>query len=283
MLAPTAFHRLSHPEGELATVEGANRAGVGLVLSSFSTVSVEEIAAAARHPMWFQLYVQKDKGLTRQMLERAQQAGCRAVCITVDTPVLGVRHRESRGQFALPPDFKLPNLNLGSVSHRPVRSAIYSELLNPQLSWKDVEWLCSISRIPVLLKGVLNPEDAARAVGTGVAGLIISNHGARNLDTVPSTAQALPKVAERVQGKMPLLVDGGIRRGTDVLKALALGAQAVLIGRPYIYALAFAGPAGVERVIEILRTELLMAMALTGCTSVPAVGRQVLWDSISQK
>lgn len=278
MLAPTAFHRLCHPEGELATVAGANRAGVGLALSSFSTVSVEEVAAAAKHPVWFQLYVQKDKGLTQQMLERAQQAGCRAVCITVDTPVLGVRHRESRSQFALPADFKLPNLNLGSVSHRPVRSAIYSELLNPQLTWKDIEWLCSIARIPVLLKGVLNPEDAARAVGTGVAGLIISNHGARNLDTVPSTAQALPRVAERVGGKLPLLVDGGIRRGTDVLKALAYGAKAVLIGRPYLYALAFAGAAGVERVVEILRTELLMAMALTGCTSIPAVGSQVLWE-----
>jgi len=281
MLAPAAFHRLCCAEGELATVEGANQEGAGLVLSSFSTVAVEEVAAAARQPLWFQLYTQKDKTLTQEMVRRAEAAGCKALCVTVDTPILGARHRESRTQFNLPADFKLPNLNLGSVSHRPVRSAIYSELLNPALTWKDIEWLCSIAKVPVVLKGVLNPEDASLAVNSGASAIIVSNHGARNLDTVPSTAEALPLVIKKVQGKLPVLVDGGIRRGTDVLKALALGAKAVLIGRPYLYALAYAGAEGVARVIELLRTELLMAMALTGRTAISQIDRSVLWDTVS--
>jgi len=280
LLAPAAFHRLCHPEGELETVAGANLAGAGIVLSSFSTVAVEQITAIARQPVWFQLYFQEDKRLTEEMVRRAEAAGCKALCVTVDTPVLGARHRESRTPFILPPDFKLPNLNLGSISHRPKRSAIYSELLNARLNWKDIEWLSSTARIPVILKGVLNPEDGAHAAENGVAGLIVSNHGARNLDTLPSTAEALPRVADRVQGKIPLLVDGGIRRGTDVLKALALGAKAVLIGRPYLYALAYAGAAGVVRAIEILRLEFMMAMALTGRTTIAEIDRSVLWGAI---
>ena len=279
LLAPAAFHRLCCAEGELATVQGANQAGASMVLSSFSTVAVEEITGAARRPVWFQLYFQEDRGLTRAIVQRAEAAGCKALCVTVDTPVLGARHREARTRFELPMDFRLPNLNLGAISHRPPRSAIYSELLNAKLNWKDVEWLCSVSKLPILLKGVLNPEDAAIATGAGVSGLIVSNHGARNLDTLPSTAEALPRVAERVNGKLTVLVDGGIRRGTDVLKAIALGANAVLIGRPYLYALAIAGAAGVARVIEILRTELMMAMALTGRTAIKQIDRSVLWNS----
>jgi 4-hydroxymandelate oxidase len=279
LLAPAAFHRLCHREAELATVAGANQAGTGMVLSSFATEAVETITAAAKHSVWFQLYMQPDKGLTREMVQRAESAGCRALCVTVDTPVLGARHRESRSHFQLPKDFKLPNLKLGPVSHRPLRGSIYSELLNPGLTWKDIEWLRSIATVPVLLKGVLNPEDALCAVDAGADGLIVSNHGARNLDTLPSTAEALPRVAEKIQGRLPLLVDGGIRRGTDVLKALAMGAKGVLIGRPYLYGLAIAGAAGVARVIEILRTELTMAMALTGRTSIAEIDRSVLWDN----
>src|SRR5215471_1125978 len=278
LLAPAAFHRLCHAEGELATIAGANEAGASVVLSSFSTVAVEEVTAAAKHPVWFQLYFQEDRGLTAEMVQRAEAAGCKALCLTVDTPVLGARHREARTRFELPADCKLPNLNLGAISHRPPRSAIYSQLLNAKLNWKDIEWLCSVSKLPILLKGVLNPEDAVLAMDTGVAALIVSNHGARNLDTLPSTAEALPRVVERVKDKLPVLVDGGIRRGTDVLKAIALGAKAVLIGRPYLYALAFAGAAGVARAIEILRTELMMAMALTGQTRVAEIDRSVLWD-----
>jgi 4-hydroxymandelate oxidase len=277
LLAPTAFHRLCHPEGELATVTGANHAGVGMVLSSLSTTSVEEIGGASQHPLWFQLYAQEDRGLTKEMVQRARTAGCKAVCITVDTPILGARHRESRARFRLPDDFKLPNLNLGSVTHRPVRGAIYSDLLNPRLVWEDIEWISSAAAVPVLLKGVMNPDDALRAADSGVAGLIISNHGGRNLDTAPSTAEALPRIAEKLNGRLPLLVDGGIRRGTDILKAIALGANAVMIGRPYLYALSVAGAEGVARVVEILRTELMMAMALTGRKSIAEIDRTVLF------
>jgi 4-hydroxymandelate oxidase len=278
LLAPAAFHRLCCEEGELATIEGANRAGASMVLSSFSTASVEEVTAAAKHPVWFQLYFQEDHGLTQEMVRRAEAAGCKALCVTVDTPVLGARHREARAQFELPKHFKLPNLNLGAISHRPAFNGIYSELLNPGLSWKDIEWLVSVTTLPIILKGVLNPEDAEIAVGAGVSALIVSNHGARNLDTLPSTAQALPRVAERIQGRIPILVDGGIRRGTDVVKAIALGAKAVLIGRPYLYALAVAGAAGVARAIEMLRTELLMAMALTGRTAIGQIDSTILWN-----
>ena len=278
MLAPAAFHRLCHPEAELATVAGANQARTSLVLSSYSTEAVESVTAAAQQPVWFQLYTQSDRELTRDMVQRAEAAGCKALCVTVDTPVLGARHRESRSQFKLPADFRLPNLNLGAVSHRPPRGAIYSELLNPRLTWKDIERLRSIAKTPVLLKGIMNPEDALRAADSGVAGLMISNHGARNLDTLPSTCEALPRIAEKLQGRLPIIVDGGIRRGTDVLKAIALGARAVMIGRPYLYGLALAGSAGVARVVEILKTELQMAMALTGRTSIAQIDRSVLWD-----
>lgn len=277
MLAPAAFHRLCHAEGELATAAGANQGGAGMVLSSFSTVSVEEIGAALEQPLWFQLYAQEDRSLTQEMIQRAHAAGCKAVCLTVDTPVLGARHREVRTRFQLPADFKLPNLKLGPISHRPVRGAIYSDLLNPRLNWKDVEWIASVADVPVLLKGVMNPEDALRAADSGVAGLIISNHGGRNLDTLPSTAEALPRIAEKLGGRLPLLVDGGIRRGTDVLKAIALGAQAVLVGRPYLYALSIAGAEGVARVLEILRTEFMMAMALTGRRSIAEIDKTVLF------
>jgi 4-hydroxymandelate oxidase len=278
LLAPAAFHRLCHPEAELATVAGANHAKAVMVLSSLSTEAVETVTAAAKYPVWFQLYTQMDRELTREMVQRAEAAGCRALCVTVDTPVLGARHRESRSHFKLPADFTLPNLNLGAVSHRPPPGAIYSVLLNPQLTWKDIEWLRSIAKVPVLLKGVMNPDDALHAANSGVDGLIVSNHGARNLDTLPSTAEALPRIAEKIQGKIPLLVDGGIRRGTDVLKALALGASAVLVGRPYLYALAAAGAVGVARVLEILKTELEMAMALTGRTAIKQIDRSVLWE-----
>ncbi len=277
MLAPTAFHRLCHQEAELATVAGANLAQAGMVMSSFGNEPIEKLAAMATQPIWFQLYM-VSREIVSEMVERAQNGGCKAFCVTVDTPVLGARHREVRTAFQLPEDCTLPNLNFGALTHRPTRGAIYSDLLNPKLTWKDIEWLCSFSKVPVLLKGVLNPDDAVRAANSGVAGIIVSNHGARNLDTLPSTAQALPRIAQKLQGRIPILVDGGIRRGTDVLKALALGANGVLVGRPYLYALSIAGSAGVARVLEILKVELQMAMALTGKTKISEIDRSVLWD-----
>ncbi len=284
LLAPTAEQELTHPEGELATARGANAAETSFVLSSFSTKSIEDVAAVAKLPFWFQLYAQSDHEFTRHLVERAQAAGAKALCLTVDTPVAGARNREERIHFALPPGLTLPNLSgykaLGadnSGAHRPTGRDIFSKTLDAALSWKDVEWLRSFAKIPLLLKGVLNPDDAERAVQAGVAGLIVSNHGGRNLDTVPATIDALPLVAERVAGRIPVLCDGGIRRGTDVLKALALGANAVLIGRPYVYGLAVGGEAGVAKVLTILQREFQQAMALTGRTKVSEIDKSVIW------
>lgn len=282
LLAPAAYHRLVHPGGEIATARGAGAAGAVLVVSTLSTTAVEEIAAAATAPLWFQLYAQRDRGFTRELIARAEAGGCRVLCVTVDTPVLGARNRESRAKFAMPPGLAFSNLEglpaaAGGPTHRPAENEIYSTLLTPDLTWKDIEWFLSFAKVPVVLKGILNPEDAERAADSGVAGLIVSNHGGRNLDTVPATADVLPRVTERIAGRMPVLVDGGIRRGTDVLKALALGASAVLIGRPYLYGLAVAGAEGVARVVNILRSEFEMAMALAGRPTIASIDRSVLW------
>lgn len=275
LLAPAAFHRLWHKDGELATIDGANRAGVTMVTSTYATQSAADLCRVAARPVWFQLYTQPDRALTRAIVEKAEAAGCKAIAVTVDTPVLGVRNREARSDFGLPPGIALPNLPPLSAGASPFNG--YG-LTNPTLTWDDIGWLCSIAKTPVWLKGVMNPDDAMRAAQTGVAGLIVSNHGARNLDTLPSTAEALPRIAETLQGKLPLLVDGGIRRGTDVLKAIALGAKAVLIGRPYLHGLAISGAEGVARVVEILREELKAVMALTGRRSIAEIDRSVLWN-----
>ena len=280
LLAPTAYQKLFHPEGELATARGAGEAGATLVASTFSTVTIEEVAAAARAPLWFQLYVQPDRGFTRELVQRVEAAGCEALVVTVDTPVLGPRYRELRAKFHLPPGLERANLRglaTAGGAHRPTEESIYSATLDPTLTWKDIAWLRSLSRLPILLKGVQHPDDAALAAESGVAGLIVSNHGARNLDTGPATIEALPRVAEKLGGRMPLLVDGGIRRGTDILKALGLGASAVLIGRPYLHGLAVGGAPGVARIVTILRRELESAMALCGRTSIAAIDSSVLW------
>jgi 4-hydroxymandelate oxidase len=278
LLAPAAGQTLVHPEGELATVRGAGAASISMVLSSFSSKSVEEVAAAATTPLWFQLYAQADHGFTRELVQRVEASGYRALCLTVDTPVTGARNRETRANVRLP---LMPNLEgFNGVIHGQQTGSLkmYNSMLDASLSWKDVEWLSSFAKIPLLVKGVLNPDDADRAVKSGVAGIMVSNHGGRNLDTLPATIDALPRVAERVAGRVPVLVDGGIRRGTDVLKALALGASAALIGRPYLYGLGAAGEAGVTEVIRVLQRELQMAMALTGKPRVCEVDRSVIWS-----
>lgn len=281
LLAPTAYHKLVHREGELATARGAGTARALMIVSSFATTRIEDVARAASGPLWFQLYVQPDRGFTRALVERAEAAGCTALCLTSDTPVLGARNRETRIEFKLPPGMTRANLEgIGTGAggaHRPPEGQIYSAVLEPRLTWKDVEWLRGFAKVPVLLKGIMDPDDAKQAVAAGVSGLIVSNHGARNLDTGPATITALPRVAEVVGGRIPVIVDGGIRRGTDVLKALAFGASAVAIGRPYLYGLAVNGSVGVARVMEILRTELEMAMALTGRTTIAGIDRSVLW------
>ena len=223
LLSPTGAQGFIYPNGELAVARGAGAAQATLVISSSASMRVEEVAKAATGVVWFQLYVQKDRGFTRDLVQRAEAAGCRALCVTVDSPTHGARNREERARVELP-ERALPNLK-------------GKDYLDPTLTWKDIDWLRSFAKTPVLLKGILNPDDAAIAVKTGVSGILVSNHGGRNLDTVPATIDALPLIAEQVAGQIPVIVDGGVRRGTDVLKALALGATAVGIGRPYLYGL----------------------------------------------
>jgi 4-hydroxymandelate oxidase len=280
LVAPTAYLRLVHPDGELATVRGANAAGAAMVVSTQSNTPLEEVAAAATVPLWFQLYVQPDRDFTRSLVLRAEAAGYQALVLTVDAPVLGIRNREDRIKFTLPDGLERANLRglaAAKGSQRPTGYGIYSGALDPGVTWKDVDWLRSLTRMPVLLKGVIDGEDAARAVNAGVSGIIVSNHGGRTLDTLPPTIEVLPEIVAKVAGRVPVLVDGGIRRGTDVLKALGLGATAVLIGRPSVYGLAVAGADGVAHVINILRRELESAMALTGRTSIAAIDGSVIW------
>lgn len=258
LLAPGAYQKLLHREGELATARGAANAEAVFVVSSNATVSIEDIAKVARSPLWLQLYAQTNPGRNKAIIERAQAAGCKALVVTVDTPAIGPRNREQRGGFSLPKGMKLP-MNPQNENERKIRSH-----QRVSLTWKDIENFRALSRIPVLLKGILHPDDADLAVQRGADGILVSNHGGRNLDTAPSTLDALPAIVDKIGGRVPVLVDGGIRRGTDVIKAMALGAAAVLIGRPYLYGLAVGGAEGVADVVRILRTELEMAMALCG-------------------
>lgn len=259
LLAPIAAHTLAHRDGEVATARGARLSGAGMVLSTYTSVAIETVAAEAPPLLWFQLYVQ-ERTFSEVLIRRAAAAGCTAICVTIDTPVGGVRYRQERAGFTFPPD--LPYITTTVIEH--------------PLTWKDLAWIKAASSLPVLLKGVLHPDDAERAIESGAAGIMVSNHGGRNLDTAPATIDALPAVVDRVRGRIPVLVDGGIRRGTDVLKALAYGANAVMIGRPYVHGLAVAGPEGVAAVVGILRRELELAMALTGKRTIKDIDRSVL-------
>lgn len=272
LLAPTAFHRAVHPEGEVATARGAGAAGAAFVVSTSTNTRIEEIARAATQPLWFQMYVQRDREFTKALVQQVEAAGVRALCVTVDQPVLGARNRLQRANFKLPPGVETPYLNDINTGQRKLLSGNHDNI-----TWKDIEWLRSIARVPVLLKGILHPDDAETAIRAGVAGIMVSNHGARNLDTAVATIDALPLVAEKVAGRVPVLMDGGIRRGTDVLKALAFGASAVLIGRSYLYGLGVAGAEGVTRVVNILRNEFEMALALTGRPTLKNIDRSVIW------
>lgn len=278
LLAPVAYQKLAHPEGELATSLGAAAMGAGFVVSTQASVALEEVAAQPGARLWFQLYVNPDRGFTGELVRRAEAAGYRALVITVDAPV-SLRNREQRAGFRLPPGVEAVNLR-GQPTPPPPKDErdALRVLLAGAAGWADIAWLRSFTSLPILLKGIMTADDAERAIAHGADGVIVSNHGGRVLDTLPATIEALPAIAGRVGGRVPLLVDGGIRRGTDVVKALALGASAVLVGRPYVYALAVGGAVGVAHALKILRTELEVAMVLTGCASLAAIDRRVLWE-----
>jgi 4-hydroxymandelate oxidase len=266
LAAPVAYHGMAHPDGECATAAGVGRAGTVFVASINSNRTMEEIAAVDAGPRWLQLYLSADFELRKSLVRRAEDAGFGALVLTVDRPRFGNRERDKRNGFKLPPHLKAANF--GDATRDLAALAV--------TTWADLEWLVSATSLPVLVKGVLTGEDAAIAVEYGVAGVMVSNHGGRQLDGSLAGIEALPDVVEAVAGRCEVYCDGGIRRGTDVVKALALGARAVLVGRPTVWGLAVAGADGVARVLDLLHTELLLAMALSGRTSVADIDRSLV-------
>jgi 4-hydroxymandelate oxidase len=265
-VAPTAYHRLAHPDGELATSAAVAETGSLLVVSMAATVPVEEVTAPNR---WFQVYLQPDLGFTQHVVQRAEKAGCSAIVVSVDAPVSGRLERDLRNGFT-PDGLQCENLR------DPVSGEIRPIEYEPRVGWEQLDWLRTATSLPIVLKGVLHPEDARLAAGLGIDALIVSNHGGRQLDTVPATIDALPAVVDAVGGKVPVLMDGGVRRGTDVVKALALGASAVGLGRPVLWGLSAAGQEGAVRVLEMIRAELAAAMTLCGYGSPEQLPRDLV-------
>lgn len=282
LLAPVAYLKLAHPHGEMAAILGATATEAGFIVSTHASVELEQIAAEANPKrLWFQLYVQPDRAFTARLVQRAEAAGYSALVVTLDAPVNGNRNREQRARFALPPGVEA--INTRGIPPLPAYrggrgSPLCGGILEDALRWEELGWLRSLTKLPILIKGIMDPEDAVRAIDAGVDGIVVSNHGGRTLDTLPAAIEALPIIAAQVKRRVPILFDSGIRRGTDILKALALGASAVLVGRPYVYGLAAAGASGVAHVVNILRAELEVAMALTGCRNLPAIDRNVIWN-----
>lgn len=278
MVAPVGYQKLFHPDGERAVAMAAGAMDAPMIVSTVSTTAIEDIAAVADGaPLLLQLYWQKDRGAIRALIERAEAAGCRAIVPTADAPLNGVRNVEQRAGFHLP-----PGLTPAMYQHRPQPAPtgghpIFDGLLTGALGWRDIEWLIGATRLPIILKGVLSPADALRAADIGCSAVVISNHGGRTVDTLAASIDALPAIADAVGDRMPLLLDGGVRRGTDVLKALALGAKAVLVGRALMFALAAAGPLGVAHALKVLVEELAVAMAITGCATISQINRDVIF------
>jgi 4-hydroxymandelate oxidase len=287
VIAPTAFQALAHSQGELATAAAAKKLNTIMTLSTLSNHDIEEVAKAGNH-LWYQLYVYKDRAITKDLVARAKANNYKALVVTVDSPVLGRRERDIRNQFTLPPGlraanlekFALGNINKNKNDNQDSDLASYiASLYDTSLTWKDLEWIISLTKLPVLVKGVLRGDDAIKAVAAGAKGIIVSNHGGRQLDTTISTIEALPGIIAALEkgkssnshSEVEVLLDGGIRRGTDILKALAMGAKAVMIGRPVLWGLALSGQSGVEAVLNLLKSEFDLAMALSGCGNLTAI------------
>jgi 4-hydroxymandelate oxidase len=283
LTAPCAFNSLAHADGELAVARAASAAGIIQVVSTAGTHSMEQVAAAApTGQRWFQLYCYRDRNVTKWLVERAVAAGYRALCLTVDAPLVGRRERDARNCFALPHGLGWKNLEgvgLDQMEAVPDGSALVhyiSSIWDASLTWEAVAWLRGLSSLPLVIKGILTAEDANRAVEHGASAIVVSNHGGRQLDGVLPTSEALPEIAEAVAGRVEILVDGGIRRGGDVLRAIALGARAVLVGRPYLWALAVDGQAGVGHLLSLLQDELDLDMALSGCPTIASIDRSLV-------
>lgn len=289
LVAPTAFHQMAHPEGEVATARAAGAAGTAMIVSTLSNRPIEEVTAAATGPVFFQLYVYRDRGATRALVERAEAAGCSALVLTVDAQIWGRRERDVKSGFTLPEDLSMANLvadkrSLPAAVQGSGLAAYVESMFDPALAWGDIEWLRSLTDLPLVLKGIVHPDDGRLAAEHGVDAVVVSNHGGRQVDTAPATIEALPRVVEAVDAvtatakgrRCEVWLDGGVRRGSDVVKALALGAGAVAIGRPVLWGLAVDGRRGVERVFALLRAELDAVMALCGAARVIDLGPDLL-------
>jgi isopentenyl diphosphate isomerase/L-lactate dehydrogenase-like FMN-dependent dehydrogenase len=265
LVAPVAFQLLAHPEGECGMARAAAAAGTVFCLSSLTSTRPAEVAEAApQGKRWMQVYLFRDRDQTRAMVEEATESGYEALLLTVDAPYAGRRERDLRTGFQVPAEIRAPAIE-AAVGHRSLTTAEVFELVDPSITWDDLERLCNEFELPILVKGLITGEDAALAVDHGAAGVVVSNHGGRQLDNVPATIDVLPEVVEAVAGRIPVLIDGGIRRGTDVAVALGLGAEAVLVGRPVLWGLAWDGEAGARRALEMLTEELRLTLALLGC------------------
>ena len=282
LIAPTACHELAHPDGELATARAAGAAGTLMMISTLANYAMEDISREATGPLWFQLYVYRDRGVTLELVRRAEAAGCRAIVLTVDAPVGGLRERDARNEFRLPEGIVMRNLLpagrsfAGLDDDKGSVAAYINAMFDPSISWRDLDWLAAQTKLPVLVKGLVRADDAVRAREHGAQGVVVSNHGGRQLDTSPATIEVLESIATALDGRIEVLIDGGVRRGTDVLKALALGARAVLLGRPVLWGLTVEGEQGVRRVLDILRHEFDVAMALAGCCNVDEVDADLI-------
>ncbi|XP_059841346.1 hydroxyacid oxidase 1 [Hypanus sabinus] len=283
-VSATAMQRMAHPEGEVATVKACSSQGTGMMLSTWATSSIEQVAGAAPGALrWLQLYIYKDRMLTKSLVRRAEKAGYQGIFLTVDTPYLGKRLADVRNKFKLPPHLRMANFesldlafskkDYGEDSGLAVYTA---NAIDPTIKWQDIDWLSQLTKLPIVLKGILRADDAREAVKHGIVGILVSNHGARQLDCVPATIDALAEITAAVEGKVEVFLDGGVRRGTDVLKALALGAKAVFVGRPILWGLAYKGEEGVHKVLDILKEEFKLALALAGCRNVNEVDKSLV-------
>lgn len=267
LVAPTSLHCLAHPEGECATARGAGEAGTLMIASTDATRPLEEIAQVANGPLWFQLYIYHSLEVAASMVRRAEAAGYRAIVLTVDLPIVGNRERSKRHAMPMPPP-PLVEANFVGVEEEGLEQV--------PVTWETVDWLRSITSLPILIKGILTAEDARLSLEHSVSGIIVSNHGGRQLDGAVTSIEALPEIVEAVAGRCEVYMDGGIRRGTDILKALALGARAVLVGRPVLWGLAVDGAPGVQQVLEILHAELERVMKLAGCPTLASINRALV-------
>uniref|UniRef100_A0ABM5GNF5 2-Hydroxyacid oxidase 1 isoform X1 n=2 Tax=Pogona vitticeps TaxID=103695 RepID=A0ABM5GNF5_9SAUR len=292
-VAATAMQCMAHADGEIATARACRSMGTGMMLSSWATSSIEEVAVAAPEgTRWLQLYIYKDREVTKSLVQRAEKAGYKGIFVTVDTPFLGKRFDDIRNRFQLPPHLRMKNFETNDLAFSSEKgygedsglSVYVAEAIDPSINWEDLDWLRGLTSLPIVAKGILRGDDAKEAVKRGVNGILVSNHGARQLDGVPATIEVLPEIVEAVEGKVEVFLDGGVRKGTDVLKALAFGARAVFIGRPVIWGLAYQGEEGVKEVLQILKEEFQLAMALSGLSHLllldPFNWRRQRWNTM---